>query len=96
MEGVTIAVLLVFLLLFIKIKYSKTMTVFDKETHKSSTFVTPSVIYIQEKYRSGSIREVVNILDIRLIDSKYKDRNRDSESTKLFNDYNEFSTKEQQ
>ena len=43
-----------------------------KETHESSTFVTPSVIYIQEKYRSGSIREVVNILDIRLIDPNTK------------------------
>ena len=72
MQIVTITVLLVLFLLFIKGGSGKSVTVFEQKTYESRTSVTPAVTYIQEKYQLGPIREVVNILDIHLLDSYTK------------------------
>lgn len=41
-------------------------TVFQNQTSKTQTVVSPGVTYIQEKYQSSTVREVVNMLDVNL------------------------------
>ncbi|WP_332650870.1 S-layer homology domain-containing protein [Lysinibacillus sp. 54212] len=41
-------------------------TVFENQTSKTQTTVSPGVTYIQEKYQSSNVREVVNMLDVNL------------------------------